>query len=351
MKGHDPSEPGFTRRRFLETTAAGALATAATASLPLSIDLLAQGGLPGPRRRQVKPLVRNGKPLIVVVEGENPETMLAAGLDAIGGLGWLVQRGSPAVLKPNMVGTQPYPVTTDPVTVFALAEHLKKAGCGDVTVCDSPTQGGARKDEGFEKNGYFERGRATGVTVVAIDNRTDADYRAVQWNQWQLYPEIRVDRRLFDAPVVINLPTLKRHFAPGMTCVFKNYFGAVHKGERNRAHQEIRNGESGLVFFKKAIAEFADSLRSELTVVDARSLLIKGGPSLGAGPAEVKAGVNRMILGSDMLAIEVYAVQLLKAHDETFSTAMADATLEHAQALGLGVADLKQVEIVERTAR
>lgn len=344
-------DTSLTRRQFLETTASGALATAATTTIPLSIDLLAQGGLPGPRRRQVKPLLRNGKPLIVVVEGENPETMLAAGLDAIGGLGWLVHKGAPVVLKPNMVSAQPYPVTTDVITVFALVGHLRKAGCGDVTVCDSPTQGGARKDEGFEKNGYFERGKATGVTVVAIDNRTDADYRAVQWNQWQLYPEIRVDRRLFDAPVVINLPTLKRHFAPGMTCVFKNYFGAVHKGERNRAHQEIRNGESGLVFFKKAIAEFADSLRSELTVVDARSLLIKGGPSLGAGPAEVKTGVNRMVIGGDMLAIEAYAVQLLKAHDETFSTAMADATLEHAQALGLGAADLKQVEIVEVTAR
>jgi uncharacterized protein (DUF362 family) len=344
-------DTSLTRRRFLETTAAGALATAATATIPLSIDLLAQGGLPGPRRRQVKPLLKNGRPLVVVVEGENPETMLAAGLDAIGGLGWLVHKGAPVVLKPNMVGPQPYPVTTDLITVFALVGHLRKAGCGEVTICDSPTQGGPRKDAGFEKNGYFEQGKAAGVTVVGIDNRSDADYLPVQWERWQLYREIRADRRLFDAPVVINLPTLKRHFLPGMTCALKNYFGAVHAGERNRAHQEARAGGAGLTFFKKAVAEFADSLRSELTIVDARALLIKGGPSLGTGPAEIKPGVNRMIFASDMVAVEAYGAQLLKTHDDTFSPAMADETLAYAQALGMGLADLKQVEIIEVTAR
>lgn len=338
----------LTRRRFLETTA-GALAAASVAP-PISGAVGPQDTIPGPRRRQAHPLAKSGKPLLVVVEGEHPETMLAAALDAIGGLGSLVC-GAAVTLKPNMVSAQPYPVTTDPVTTFALVAELRKAGCGALTICDSPTQGGARKDEGFSKNGYFEQGRAAGVTVVGIDNATDEEFRPVQRGEWQLYRAIRVDRRLFDAPVVINLPTLKRHFAPGMTCGLKNYFGAVHRGERGRAHQEMRSGSSGAAFFKRAIAELADSLRSELTIVDARSLLVKGGPSLGTGRAEVKAGVNRMIVGSDMVAVEAYAARLLAAHDDTFSAAMAETTLECAQALGMGVADLTQVEILELTAR
>jgi len=146
------------------------------------------------------------------------------------------------------------------------------------------------------------------------------------------------------------LPTLKRHFIPGMTCALKNHFGSVHGSMRAQAHNQARNGEEGVLYFKRSIAEYADAIRCELTIVDARSLMIKGGPSLGGGPAEVKPQVNRMILGGDMVAVEAYGAQLMKENDDTFSVAMADETLEHAQFLGLGVADLSRVEVMEITA-
>ena len=134
-----------------------------------------------------------------------------------------------------------------------------------------------------------------------------------------------------------------------MTCALKNHFGCVHGSARMKAHQEANNGAEGVRYFRRSIAEYADAVRSDLTIVDARSLLVKGGPSLGGGPAEVKTAVNRMILGADMVAVDAYGAQLMSEHDETFSAAMADDTLEHAQALGLGIGDLKQVEIIEVT--
>ncbi len=54
-----------------------------------------------------------------------------------------------------------------------------------------------------------------------------------------------------------------------------------------------------------------------------------------------------MIFSGDMVAVETYGAQLMSEHDDTFSVAMADDTLEHAQALGLGVGELRKVEVVE----
>ncbi|MFQ5789419.1 MAG: DUF362 domain-containing protein [Acidobacteriota bacterium] len=345
--GQEVLQDGVTRRRFLKAATFGAMGVAASQSDVVFGGLLRETARPGARARVPNPFAKDGRPLLVVVEGRDLEAMLAAGLDALGGLDKLLPQGAPVVLKPNLVKPQPYPVTTDPGFVFTLVRQLRRAGCGELIISDSPSAAGARKDRPFVRSGYFQEGKAAGVKVVAVDNQSAKDYLPVQEQGWELHSEILVDRRLLDAPIIINLPTLKRHFIPGMTCALKNFFGAVHGSLRRKAHQEAKEGRRGLVTFKKTIAEFADALRSELTIVDARSLLIKGGPTLGVGAAEVKGDVNRMLLSGDMAAAESYGAKLLKEHDQTFSPAMADDTLEYAQNLGVGIPDLKQVEVIE----
>ncbi len=339
----------WTRRGFLKVTTCGAVGAAVSQTDSLAAAL--EGSMVSAGRLGVpSPFVKNGKPMLVVVEGTDYEAMLDAGLEALGGLDKLVQKDNSVVLKPNLLKPQPYPVTTDPDFVFAVSRQVKGLGCEKVVVRDSPSAGGAKKDSAFTSNKYFEKGKAAGVEVVATDKQSDPEFLACQESRWELHPQILVDRDLLAADVIINLPPLKRHFIPGMTCALKNHFGCVHGSARMKAHQEAKNGAEGVRYFRRSIAEYADAVRSDLTIVDARSLLVKGGPSLGGGPAEVKTAVNRMILGADMVAVDAYGAELMSEHDETFSPAMADDTLEHAQALGLGVGDLKQVEVIEVTA-
>ncbi len=341
----DRKRPGrpLTRREFLEATAISAVAiggpVGAAARQDATVTAVA------PRRRAAATFVRNGRPLVVVVEGTDPAKMIEAGLDALGGLKALVG-GKGVVIKPNIVATEPFPVTSDLQVSLALARRLRADGAGAITVCDSPNRNGAQRLQPFERNGWFKACADAGIRAISVDHTT-GDYRPVRHQTWECCPEIRADQVLFEAPVLINQPTLKRHFLPGMTCVFKNYLGAVVRSDRRRLHDEAEKGN--VTLFKKAIAEFADSLRSELAIVDARSLLIKGGPGLTAANATVKSGVNRMILGGDMVAVEAYAVKVLHEQDDTFSPAMADDTLAWAEHLGLGTADLKKVEIVEKT--
>jgi hypothetical protein len=92
-------------------------------------------------------------------------------------------------------------------------------------------------------------------------------------------------------------------------------------------------------------------VRPELTIIDARSLLIKSGPAFRPGQSEIKPNVNRLIICGDMVATDAYCAQLLAKYDESFEKERRVAgQLAYAERLGLGTKDLSQVEIIEKTA-
>jgi uncharacterized protein (DUF362 family) len=133
---------------------------------------------------------------------------------------------------------------------------------------------------------------------------------------------------------------------PPFTCALKNHFGSVYFPLRQLAHTQLKTGGDGKEFFDRALAEYADSVRPELNIVDARQILVHGGPSL-RGKAKVKPAVNKMIFCGDMVATDTYCSQLMQEQDETYSTEMIALQLKIAEELGLGVGDLSNVVIKE----
>jgi len=129
-----------------------------------------------------------------------------------------------------------------------------------------------------------------------------------------------------------------------MSAALKNNFIA-YGPQRKKAHQFAKKDEKGYQYFDQCLAEFADAIRPELTIIDARSILIKSGPTLGYG-AEVKPGVNKMILSGDMVAIDTLAAQIMEKHDTTFKTDMIRSYLNYASQLGIGTTDFEQLEII-----
>jgi hypothetical protein len=96
-----------------------------------------------------------------------------------------------------------------------------------------------------------------------------------------------------------------------------------------------------------AIAEIASVINPELTVVDARSILIGNGPSTRAAGAQIVEGVNRLIISGDMVAVDRYCAGLLASYDSNFSISDIQETLDRASEIGLGVDSLDNVEIIE----
>jgi uncharacterized protein (DUF362 family) len=329
------------RRDFIRSAAIGAAGIALTGS-----HTGCSTSAHSPREGLGNLFTEGDKPLLVVVEGADMKKMLEAGLDALGGLKQLAASRK-VVLKPNMLTSEPPPVTTDIEVTVGVAEAARQAGASSIVVCDGSSCGVSKAGK-FEAMGYPARLQAIGVGLDAVDFGDRQSYVFVRKPAWHSHTLIGVAKTLQEADVIVSLPMIKRHSGARFTCALKNHFGSVYGPLRFVAHEKLQSGGDGQRFFDEALAEFADAVRPELNIVDGRSLLIRGGPSL-SGKATVKSGVNRIIFCGDIVATDVYCSKLMQEYDDSYSSDMISIQLEAAEKLGLGVRDLKNVVVKEIT--
>ncbi|MDB4443898.1 DUF362 domain-containing protein [bacterium] len=309
-----------------------------------------------------------GKPLLVIVEGHDINAMVEAGLEAIGGLGRVIGNHTQVLLKPNTNQQDPFPSITAPETLRAVADHCRIAGVEHIVV---------HEDHKWDFDPYYSSEELPGMDVQISHSSEAGHYVLVEYEKWHgdLDPDVdlkdveltspaanlnsgfqktegpclRVARQLQEAPVVINMPVLKRHFAGQMTSALKNHFGSVYGAHRWMAHGSLENNRD---YYDRKLAEFASAVRPELTITDIRSLQAVSGPFIGEDTRIVE-GVNRLIITGDMIAADVVAMDVMKKYDDTFTPtneAIVRRQQEHAEALGVGTGDLSKFEIVELTA-
>lgn len=319
-----------------------------------------------PRGGANRVLGRGGKPLLVIVEGKDVNAMLAAGLQAIGGLQGIIGGRRQVLLKPNTNQRDPFPSITAPEMLRAVARQCRAAGAERVIV---------HEDHKQELDLYYSPADLPGIRVelshapdpdhyVLVENAAwrgdrdpDALFRAMAGHPWVQRvkqmgyrrtegPRLRVARQLQEAPVIINLPVLKRHFAGQITSALKNHFGSVYGLHRWLAHVSL---ESDRDYFDRKLAEFASAVRPELTITDVRSLQAVSGPGRG-DDTRIVEGVNRMIISGDMVAADTVALDLMKEYDPSFTPAneaIVRRQHKHAEQLGLGSSDLSRCEVIQ----
>ena len=305
----------------------------------------------GPREGLSNPfLSREGKPILVCIEGYDVKTMLRKGLQALGGLDQLVTSQQDVMIKPNLVlresaaGSPQYPTMSSPDTICELI-YLLKDIAGNVSVGD---QGGEDQSLIYEELDLGNTVVGLGADLINFESPSSGVYnvRISTWNPDM--PDFKVFSPVYDAPIIVNLCNLKRHSSAFMTGAIKNNFGALQgrsiSGTRGYMH---RNPNYSTAFIEE-LTDVAALINPELTIVDARHIMIGNGPLLSAPGAEIKEGVNRLVLSGDMVAVDAYcAERILGIHDASFLPSSILPTLEKARQFGLGTADLTQVEILE----
>ncbi len=329
------------RRGFLRLGAGALAATSAAFEWGRTLTTRACKAAPP------NPFAAAGKPLLVVVEGEDLHAMVRAGIEALGGLEPLAKLGSEALFRGNYVMSQPYPVTTDPEFVLAVAAELKRAGLSKTSLFDTTGTrlgAGIQPEHILRRLGVLDKLTQGGVPVLARDFLDPDEFVFVQNPAWPIAKPVAVHRLLHEAPIVVSLPVVKRHEWVSFTCALKMHLGSVAMADRMLVHTKDSDGRSGLM--QQRLVHFADAVRPQLNIVDARAILARSGPGLGGG-AEVVPGVNKLILSGDMVAVDAYCARLMAQHDATFKPDMIAPQLKHAAALGLGKADLDAVKVVE----
>ena len=337
------------RRRFLKGMAsAGAWAMLGGSAMKGS----ARSFLKQTRNQRIRtpnPFVNGaGKPILVCVEGTDFSAMLRAGMDALGGWGKLFTDNQDVLVKPNCNSIDTFPFTTSGNSMLGLIRELEAVTEGAIGVGDvgyEPTE------QVYTQSGIREAVGQTRATLLALSDQNTYNVRHSDWDGAK--PDYRVYKEIYDSPVIINFPNIKRHFLGKMSCAIKNNVGTV-PGQGASVSRGYLHAKSGNDFLEE-LAEIAGLINPDLTIVDARSVLVGNGPMRSQDGAEVMDRVNKIILSGDMAAADLYCAGILEAWEAPieepvlahFKASMIQATINRAHERGLGVGSLDEAEVIE----
>ena len=346
-----------TRRRFVGDML-GLCLTGPAAVRSLAAKGPATGAMYPVRRRLPNPFTENGKPVVVMVRGSDFAAMLARGMELLGGFARFGSHRS-VIVKPNFVFDKRthYPTTTDEASVLTTVQYLQKEGFGAITVADRrANRSNGRAGGKFDWSGLNDKADAGGFDTDSLMDDSKAEAIMVRDDAWQQMSSIGVIKKIYDADLVINMPTVKNHTMTNLPCSLKNVMGVLDVpttenmhlwGEANKARRESMPPDDVTRRLCLTIAEAAMAVSPEMTVIDARKVLCRDHLSVRSGePREA----NRLIISGDPVAADVCAARLLKEVYEPYELAFTRDTFDHAAELGIGVADpagfvVKEVDV------
>lgn len=229
---------------------------------------------------------------LVIVRGGTAAEAIQAAFKALGVLNRFDFRGKTAVVKPN-IGWDRTPeqaANTDPELVGATVGILKNSGA-HVQVFDYTCNAAQRcySRSGIEKAARDAGAEVSFVNAHKFDEMTLPNGHRV--NSWLIY------RDYVQADLRINLPVLKHHSLAGLTMGWKNLMG-VMGGNRSSLH----NG------FDQKIVDIGGAILPEITVLDARRVLLRNGPT-GGSLDDVKI-MNTLIAGYNPVEVDAEGARL-----------------------------------------
>ncbi len=238
------------------------------------------------------------------------------------------------ILKDNITWHYLYPgVNTTPWQLEGTIKALKKNGFSDIvdvhnnTVVTNPYKG-----EKLNKYiGVYKK-----YNIPRLFNFKKEDMKWIKYKPkhkllalHKIFPEgIRIPDYFFDKNI-IHLPTIKTHSYTTYTGALKNAFGGLLNTKRHYTHTWIHDTLVDLLAIQKEIHSGLFAVMDGTTACS------------GPGPRTVTPYEKNIILASsDMVAIDAVAAKIMG-----FDPMRIECTAK-AHELGLGTADIREIEIV-----
>lgn len=314
----------ISRREFLRISIAGLALIAAGNFVSAAKAVFAQSGASAGRpKRRIK-----GDHDLVCAKGDDPYATTVKAVDAIGGMGKFVRRGSVVVIKPN-IGWDRTPeqaANTNPMVVAALIDMCLKAGAKRINIFDVPCNDARRC---YESSGIEKVAREHGANIYFPDSwnvvKAKFGYRSPM-EGWTIL------RDAIGCDTFINVPVLKNHGLTQLTLSMKNLMG-VCTGNRGLIHQDIG----------RKLVDLTDYINPELTVIDGWRYLERHGPT-GGDLNDVKE-LKTVIAATDPTLADAYAAKLVGYEPMSIDNVRIAAERK------LGSADTDKADILELNAR
>lgn len=315
---------------------------------PLGIGrCLADEAASAPRRGLPNPYVENGKPVVAVVRGAEFSAMLAKGMEILGGFA-RYGSGNSVVLKPNFLTGAVYPITTEGASLIAVAEALRRENFTDITIADWGSSGMDYAEVPTGAFQFYKLPEKAGPGTFKIKDTRGEGVVTVEDPRWEAMTRVGAHRTVFDAGLIINMPTIKQHTSADFTCALKAFVGPIDTPTRKELHRDELDQsftrEQARRHLRLAIAEIASAFSPELTIIDARTVLGRMHHTLFGG---IRKEAGRVIISGDTMAAERVAAQVLEECYEGFKVSLTDLMFSHASKLGLGVGSTSEIVVKE----
>ena len=196
------------------------------------------------------------------------------------------------LVKINLNSSNPYPASTSSEMLDALLQSLINLGVKKICIGDCsglvslPTRKIiSRKGlDHFKKYGakikVFDYGKWVNVPIKGI-----------------YFKSIILSESIYKYDKIINLANLKAHHAAGFSFSTKLLVGFMHPFQRIQLHKD---------HLEEKIAELSLAVQPDISIIDARSIFVDGGPDIGT-VAEAKT----IIVNNDLLNADLSAYNLL----------------------------------------
>ncbi len=303
------------RRDFIKTS------VVAGAALSLNFDGL-QAALSS------NSMVVQQAPDMVAIMGGEPAAMLDKALEALGGIGQFVKKGSKIVIKPN-IGWDRAPEmagNTNPELIKALVKKCLDAGAQKVTVFDHTCDNWQKC---YDNSGIAAAAREAGAVVMP--GNEERYYKEVALPKGVKLKSAMIHESLIECDAWFNVPILKNHGGAKLSCAMKNLMGIVW--DRRFFHSND---------LQQCIADICTwDKKPALNIVDAYRIMHQNGPQ-GKTLADV-ASLKSLIASTDIVAIDTAALGMFNQVKKLDMDAVGH--LSNGEALKLGTTDLKKKNI------
>lgn len=275
---------------------------------------------------------QDGLPLVskVRAQGDLKESLRTA-IEAIGGLGRVVQPGDRVLLKPNLNTADPPPASTDPALVAAAVGLLYEAGAAQVTLADSCVFR-LKTRQVLEESGVGPAAEAAGARLLPLDEEEYVEVKVAG----RYLRRIGLARAALEAEKLVYLCCLKTHRWAAFTMSLKLAVGFTRPGDRFKKLHLAR--------LQEKIAELNTLVHPDLIIMDGRRAFISGGPAQG----ELREP-GLILASGDRVALDVEGIKILQG----FAGCSLDKDpwsypqIRRAVALGLGASGEGAYRVVE----
>ncbi len=242
--------------------------------------------------------------------------------------------GVTTILKDNISWHYPMPgANTTPWQLEGTIVGLKKLGYEDLVVVQNKTVV-IDTHKGEDLNRYVPIFQRCGISVRYNFKESDMKWipfkpKAKMLALDHIYPEGLRIPDYFIGKNIVHLPTVKCHIYTTTTGAMKNAFGGLLSTHRHYTHTWIHETLVDLLAIQKEIHPGIFAVMDGTTAGN------------GPGPRTVKPVVKNVILASaDQVAIDAVAAKMMGFDP------MAIKYIRLAHEQGLGVGDVKEIEIV-----